>query len=112
MAQGVFANHEDLRLLPYAFGSAIATAGYTLSDGIGARISESATSYIAWLFILTVPFFITSAILLKGFIVIKIPMKTRALCRIAINSESLKGNAKSLLKFSIPAKLPRWNPVQ
>ena len=76
MAQGVFANHEDLRLLPYAFGSAIATAGYTLSDGIGARISESATSYIAWLFILTVPFFITSAILLKGFIVIKIPMKT------------------------------------
>lgn len=76
MAQGVFSNHESLKLLPYAFGSAIATAGYTLSDGIGARISEHATSYIAWLFILTVPVFIPLAILLKGFIVMKIPLKT------------------------------------
>ena len=76
MTQGVFSNHENLRLLPFALGSAIATAGYTLSDGLGARISENATSYISWLFILTVPIFIPTAIALKGISVINIPMKT------------------------------------
>ena len=76
MTQGIFSNHENLRLLPFALGSAIATAGYTLSDGLGARISENATSYISWLFILTVPIFIPTAIALKGISVINIPMKT------------------------------------
>ena len=39
MARGVFASGEDRRLLPFALGSACATATYTLIDGMGSRIS-------------------------------------------------------------------------
>jgi drug/metabolite transporter (DMT)-like permease len=51
MAQGVFASGENRRLIPYALGSACATATYTLIDGTGARISGDAVAYIAWVFV-------------------------------------------------------------
>ncbi|WP_225028542.1 EamA family transporter [Xinfangfangia pollutisoli] len=51
MARGVFAAGEDRRLLPYALGSAAATAAYTLIDGMGARISGSAVAYVSWVFV-------------------------------------------------------------
>ncbi len=51
MAQGVFANGENRRLIPYALGSACATATYTLIDGQGARVSGDAVAYIAWVFV-------------------------------------------------------------
>ena len=51
MARGVFASQEDRRLLPFALGSAAATATYTLIDGLGARVSGEAAGYVGWIFI-------------------------------------------------------------
>jgi drug/metabolite transporter (DMT)-like permease len=51
MAQGVFRGGENRRLLPFALGSACATAAYTLIDGSGARISGNAVAYVAWVFV-------------------------------------------------------------
>jgi drug/metabolite transporter (DMT)-like permease len=52
MAQGVFASNENRRLIPFALGSALATACYTLSDGQGARVAGDAVAYVAWTMIL------------------------------------------------------------
>ncbi len=51
MAQGVFAQGENRRLIPFALGAAVATATYTLIDGQGARVSGDAIAYVAWVFI-------------------------------------------------------------
>ncbi len=51
MAQGVFTSGENRRLIPFALGSAAATAAYTLIDGQGARIAGDAIAYVAWVFI-------------------------------------------------------------
>jgi len=51
MAHGVFSNGESRRLLPFAIGSAMATAGYSLVDGLGARVAGDAGMYVAWLFL-------------------------------------------------------------
>ena len=66
MARGVFANGESRRLLPFALGSACATAGYTLADGMGARVSGDAVAYVAWIFLLDGIAFSTVCILWKG----------------------------------------------
>ena len=52
MAQGVFANGENRRLIPFALGAAGATAAYTLIDGQGARIAGDAVGYVAWVFVI------------------------------------------------------------
>ncbi len=52
MAHGVLTHGESRRLLPYALGAACATAGYTLSDGMGARASGAPVAYVAWLMLL------------------------------------------------------------
>ncbi|MEO8243420.1 MAG: DMT family transporter [bacterium] len=51
MAQGVFAQGENRRLIPFALGAALATATYTLIDGQGARLAGDAVAYVAWVFI-------------------------------------------------------------
>lgn len=51
MAQGVFVQGENRRLIPFALGSAAATAAYTLIDGQGARLAGDAVGYVAWVFI-------------------------------------------------------------
>ena len=51
MAQGVLANGENRRLIPFALGAAAATAAYTLIDGQGARIIGDAIGYVAWVFV-------------------------------------------------------------
>lgn len=66
MAQGVFANGENHRLIPYALGSACATATYTLIDGQGARIAGDAVAYIAWVFVVDGIFFAGGVLLWKG----------------------------------------------
>ncbi len=48
MARGVFTSGESRRLLPFAFGSAVATAGYSMVDGLGARIYGDPLAYVAW----------------------------------------------------------------
>jgi drug/metabolite transporter (DMT)-like permease len=48
LARGVWTSGESRRMLPYAFGSACATAGYTLTDGIGARAEGDPVLYLGW----------------------------------------------------------------
>jgi len=49
MARGVFSDGESRRLLPFALGSACATATYTITDGMGVRVAGDAASYVGWL---------------------------------------------------------------
>lgn len=70
MARGVFASGEDRRLLPFAFGSALATATYTLIDGMGARVSGSPAAYVAWVFVADGTFFTLGMLALRGWGVI------------------------------------------
>jgi drug/metabolite transporter (DMT)-like permease len=66
MARGVFSRGEDRRLLPFALGSACATATYTLIDGLGARVSGDAVAYVAWVFIADGLIFTCGMTLWKG----------------------------------------------
>ena len=66
MARGVFARGEDRRLLPFALGSAVATATYTLIDGLGARVSGDAVAYVAWVFVADGLIFTCGMLALRG----------------------------------------------
>lgn len=66
MARGVFSSGESRKLLPLALGSAMATAGYSLVDGLGARVSGDAVAYVGWLFALDAVFFTPSCLALRG----------------------------------------------
>ncbi len=70
MARGVFASGEDRRLLPFALGSACATATYTLIDGMGSRISGAPVAYVAWVFVADGTFFTLGMVALRGWDVI------------------------------------------
>ena len=70
MARGVFTSGEDRKLLPFALGSALATATYTLIDGTGARVSGSAAAYVAWVFVADGTFFTLGMLVLRGWDVI------------------------------------------
>jgi drug/metabolite transporter (DMT)-like permease len=49
-----------------ALGSAAATAGYTLTDGLGARVWGEPVAYVAWLMILAALFYTPAVLALKG----------------------------------------------
>lgn len=66
MARGIFSSGENRRMLPFALGSALATATYTLIDGTGARISNSAVAYVAWVFVADGLFFTLGMLALHG----------------------------------------------
>ncbi len=66
MARGVFSNGESRRLVPLALGSAMMTAGYSIVDGLGARVSGNAVMYVAWLFVLDAVFFTPICLALRG----------------------------------------------
>ncbi|MCX7287803.1 MAG: DMT family transporter [Rhodobacterales bacterium] len=70
MARGVFTSGEDRKLLPFALGSAMATATYTLIDGMGARVSGSPAAYVAWVFVADGTFFTFGMLALRGWGVI------------------------------------------
>lgn len=57
MAQGVFKSGETRSLIPLALGSAACTAGYSIVDGMGARVAGHATMFTAWLFVFDAMFF-------------------------------------------------------
>lgn len=78
MARGVFSSDENRKLVPLALGSAMATAGYSLVDGLGARASGDAVAYVGWLFFLDAVFFTPICIGLRGFAVTKAPMRVWA----------------------------------
>lgn len=52
LASGVARSGESRALLPYAMAAAAGTAGYTLVDGLGARVGGDPAAYVAWLFVL------------------------------------------------------------
>lgn len=52
MARGVFTSGESRKMLPFAIGSAFATAGYSIVDGLGAREMDNAVAYVGWLFVI------------------------------------------------------------
>ncbi|APX89405.1 peptide ABC transporter permease [Brevirhabdus pacifica] len=66
MARGVFRNGESRRMVPFALGSALATAAYSMVDGTGARISGNAVSYVGWLLIFSAVFFVPVQVAIKG----------------------------------------------
>lgn len=66
MARGVFTSGESQRLLPFALGSAAATASYSLIDGSGARVAASAAQYVAWLFVFDLAIFTVVSLVWRG----------------------------------------------
>lgn len=66
MARGVFSQGEERRMLPYALGSAAATATYTMIDGLGARVSGDAIAYVGWVFVADGLLFSTGMLALRG----------------------------------------------
>ncbi len=66
MARGVFRSDESRRLVPLALGSAMATAGYSLVDGLGARVAGDAVTYVAWLFVFDVSLFLPVCLAMRG----------------------------------------------
>lgn len=73
MARGALSSGENRKLIPFAIGAAFATAGYTLVDGIGARISGTPVVYVGWLLFLSGFFFIPAVVMLKGPAVARAP---------------------------------------
>ncbi len=66
MARGAFFNGERRRLVPFALGSAVATASYSIVDGIGARLSGDPVTFVGWALALTGIFYIPTALVLNG----------------------------------------------
>ncbi|NOR63803.1 MAG: EamA family transporter [Rhodobacteraceae bacterium] len=66
MARGVFSSGEARVLLWFALGSALCTAGYSMVDGLGARVAGSATQFTAWLFIFDALVFSTATLATSG----------------------------------------------
>ena len=66
MARGVFTGGESRRMLPFAAGSACATAAYTLTDGIGARLGGDPVAYTGWLLIAAAVFYVPAILALRG----------------------------------------------
>ncbi len=66
MARGVFSHGERRDLLPYALVAAMGTAGYTLADGIGARVSLHPSAFVGWVFVLDAVLFTSWALAFKG----------------------------------------------
>jgi drug/metabolite transporter (DMT)-like permease len=66
MARGVFSSGEDRKLIPLAIYSACATAGYSLIDGLGARVMGDALAYVSWLLIFSAVFYTPVILLLRG----------------------------------------------
>ncbi|WP_458789847.1 EamA family transporter [Yoonia sp. MH D7] len=66
MARGVASSGENRKLIPLALGSAMMTAGYSLVDGLGARVSGDTLAYVGWLFALDAVFFTPICLILRG----------------------------------------------
>ncbi|MDQ0316933.1 DMT family transporter [Amorphus orientalis] len=54
------------RALAYALGTACFTAAYTLVDGVGARVAETASGYILWMFVGDAALMVLYALVTRG----------------------------------------------
>lgn len=66
MGLGAFRSGEASSLVPLALASATMTAGYSLIDGLGARVAGDATLFVAWLFVFDGLIFTPVIIALRG----------------------------------------------
>jgi len=66
MAHGIFRNGEARVLIPFALGSALCTAGYSIVDGLGARVAGDASQFIAWILLFDMLFFTSSTLVTTG----------------------------------------------
>ncbi len=66
MGRGALLSGESRKLVPLALCSAVATAGYSIVDGIGARIAEDAIMFVAWMFVLDALIFTPVIVALRG----------------------------------------------
>lgn len=66
MAQGIFKSGEARSLIPLALGSAACTAGYSIVDGMGARVAGHATMFTAWLVVVDMILFATFTLTTRG----------------------------------------------
>ncbi|GAD55280.1 integral membrane protein [Limimaricola cinnabarinus LL-001] len=66
MARGALGSGESRRLIPYALGAAAGTAGYTLVDGLGARVSGDPVAYVGWLFVASMLLFVPMGFAMRG----------------------------------------------
>lgn len=66
MARGVFSSGESRKMLPFAFGAACATAGYTLVDGLGARVAGDPLAFVGWLMIGSALAYTPAIVALRG----------------------------------------------
>ena len=66
MAHGIFRNGEARVLIPFALGSALCTAGYSIVDGLGARVAGDASQFIAWILLFDMLFFTSSTLVTVG----------------------------------------------
>ncbi|SDE38833.1 EamA family transporter [Limimaricola pyoseonensis] len=66
MARGALGSGESRHLIPYALGAAAGTAGYTLVDGLGARVSGDPIAYVGWLFVAQALLFPPAAFMMRG----------------------------------------------
>ena len=83
MANGVFASGESRRLLPFALFSAMATAGYSLVDGMGARVAGDAATFVAWLFAFDAALMLPVAVALRGRAIFRAPLRSWGLGALA-----------------------------
>ena len=83
MGQGAFASGESRRLVPLALGSALATAGYSVVDGLGARVAGDAVTYVAWLFVFDALMFTPCAIAFRGTHVLRASPRGWAMASVA-----------------------------
>ena len=79
MAWGALASGESRRLIPFAMGAAFATAGYTVIDGMGARIAGDPVTYVGWLLLMAAFFYLPAILLLKGPGIVQASRKTWAM---------------------------------
>lgn len=71
MARGAFSSGESRRLVPFALGSAMATAAYSIVDGIGARLSGDPIAFVGWALFATALFYTPVAVTMKGWSVLR-----------------------------------------
>ncbi len=79
MVRGVFTSGESRKMLPFALGAAAATAGYSITDGMGARAAGDAVLYVGWLMMIAAVFYIPAAVALKGAVLFRAPPRAWAM---------------------------------
>jgi drug/metabolite transporter (DMT)-like permease len=79
MVRGVFTSGESRKMLPFALGAAAATAGYSITDGLGARAAGDAVLYVGWLMMIAAVFYVPTAVAIKGLVLFRAPPRAWAL---------------------------------